>query len=229
MRGVEIGTDRIEEGISLLHEDGDVVEIRAFNSKGYATNRYFTLAHDAAIHAAKEERQGRNVYQTLNLLPADLANREAEGTKDGEIKRRRWLMVDADPVRPSGISADEAERLKARAVADAIVAYLRERGWTDPHVFDSGNGVHLLYPIDLPNDDDARELVKGALEGLMLRFGTEAVKVDASVHNASRVTRAYGTMNRKGKDADPRPHRRSGLISRGPGHAGGVVGVDQLR
>lgn len=222
-------TGQIAEGLSLLHEDRDVIEIRAFNTKGYATNRYFTNTDDAAEHAAKEERQGRNVYQTLNALPADLAYREGDGTKDKEVKRRRWLMVDADPIRPAGISATNAEREQARAIAREIVAYSRDRRWPEPHVFDSGNGLHLMFPIDLANDAEAQGLVKGALEGLMLRFGTEGVKVDTSVHNASRVTRVYGTMNRKGKDADPRPHRRSGLLSRGQGHAGGVVDPEQLR
>jgi hypothetical protein len=153
-------TDQIAEGLSLLHEDGDVIEIRAFNSKGYATNRYFTDVVEAAEHATKEARQGRNVYQTLNVLPANLAYREGDGTKDKEVERRRWLMVDADPIRPAGISADDAEREEARAVAREIVAYSRDRGWPDAHVFDSGNGLHLLYPIDRPNDDETRELLK---------------------------------------------------------------------
>src|SRR5829696_5416954 len=221
-------TDQITEGLALLHEPGGVIEIRAFNSKGHATNHYFTDAHAAASCAAKEERQGRNVYQILNVLPADLVYRDGGGTKDKEVERRRWLMVDADPVRLSDISATTEEREKARHVADEVLAYARAQGWPEPHDFDSGNGFHLLFPIDLPNDDETLALIRGVLEGLMLRFGTEDVKVDTSVHNASRVTRVYGTMNRKGKDSEPRPHRRSGLISRGSGHAGGVVGVDQL-
>src|SRR5215203_1837721 len=213
-------TDQITEGLALLHEPGGVIEIRAFNSKGHATNHYFTDAHAAASCAAKEERQGRNVYQILNVLPADLVYRDGGGTKDKEVERRRWLMVDADPVRLSDISATTEEREKARHVADEVLAYARAQGWPEPHDFDSGNGFHLLFPIDLPNDDETLALIRGVLEGLMLRFGTEDVKVDTSVHNASRVTRVYGTMNRKGKDSEPRPPRRSGLISRGSGHAG---------
>ena len=36
--------------------------------------------------------------------------------------------------------------------------------------------------------------------------------VDASVSNASRITKLYGTMTRKGHDTNECPHRRSELI-----------------
>jgi hypothetical protein len=30
-------------------------------------------------------------------------------TRDDQIERRRWLLIDFDPVRPSGISSTDAE------------------------------------------------------------------------------------------------------------------------
>jgi hypothetical protein len=77
---------------------------------------------------------------------------------------------------------------------------------------DSGNGWHLLYPLDLPNDKQTKEVVKGVLDGLASMFDDEKVKIDTAVHNASRITRLYGTMNRKGdEDTTHYPHRRSNM------------------
>jgi hypothetical protein len=77
---------------------------------------------------------------------------------------------------------------------------------------DSGNGWHLLYPLDLPNDKQTKEVVKGVLDGLASMFDDEKVKIDTAVANASRITRLYGTMNRKGdEDTTHYPHRRSNM------------------
>ena len=66
---------------------------------------------------------------------------------------RRWLLIDVDPERPSGISATDAEKAAAQKKAREIYRFLKERGWPEPVVADSGNGYHLLYRIDLPCDD----------------------------------------------------------------------------
>ena len=52
---------------------------------------------------------------------------------------------------------------------------------------ESGNGMHLLYALDMPNDTESRELVKEVLEALARRFDDGAVKVDTSVYNAGRI------------------------------------------
>ncbi len=144
---------RIAANLRALHGDGETIEIRTLVTGRRATARYFDSIDEAAKHAAKQDAPGKNVYQTLNVLPDDLLYRDgSEATKDHEVTRRRWLMVDLDPKRAAGVSATDAERDKARQTAREIVAYLRKAGWPDPHVFDSGNGLHLLYRIDLPND-----------------------------------------------------------------------------
>jgi hypothetical protein len=80
---------------------------------------------------------------------------------------------------------------------------------------DSGNGFHLLYRIDLPNNDEAKELVRRCLLALASRFDTPEVFVDKSVFNASRITKAYGSVARKGADAPQigRAHRRSRMLT----------------
>ena len=73
--------------------------------------------------------------------------------------------------------------------------------------------VELLYPIDFPNDDQARDLVKGVLEGLAQRFDTDTVEVDQTVFNASRIIKLYGTVANKGDHTPDTPWRLSRLVS----------------
>jgi hypothetical protein len=65
-------------------------------------------------------------------------------------------------VRPADISATDEEVRLALERRDAVRDFLsREYGWGEPSaVTQSPNGGGLLYRIDLPNDDDARDLVQ---------------------------------------------------------------------
>ena len=60
----------------------------------------------------------------------------------------------------------------------------------------SGNGVQLIYAIDLANDEEANRLVKAVLRGAARLFDTESVKVDLSVSNAARLAKIPGTRAR---------------------------------
>ena len=73
-----------------------------------------------------------------------------------------------------------------RAVRD----YLRERAWPDPVAGDSGNGWHLLYRIDLPNDADAASLLKKVLQALAARFDTDPVHSTTRQRGTSSVPMA---------------------------------------
>ena len=106
------------ESLGLLIEPGSVAELRIPNAgPKHTISGYF---NDIAKMAATAERlSGRvpGVYFTLNpVVPALLAranNRVIENarstTADGEIVKRRWLPIDFDALRPSGISSTEAE------------------------------------------------------------------------------------------------------------------------
>jgi len=115
-------------------------------------------------------------------------------------------------VRPSGVSATDAEKKAARRRALEVREYLRGLGWPEPVVGDSGNGYHLLYRVELSNDRESLELVKGILEALAFKFSDKAVEVDVTTCNAARIWKLYGTTARKGDDAEERPHRRSRLL-----------------
>ena len=111
------------------------------------------------------------------------------------IIRRRWLPIDIDPVRISGVSSSDSEHESALSLARTIRSWLTDNGWPDPVIADSGNGAHLLYAIDLPNDDASRDLVRSFLELLDCRFSTSACRVDTANFNAGRIWKVYGTRN----------------------------------
>ncbi|MCX6697158.1 MAG: hypothetical protein NTV84_06300, partial [Methanoregula sp.] len=99
------------------------------------------------------------------------------------------------------------------AKAREVSFFLSGKGFPAPIIADSGNGAHLLYAINLPNDDTNRELVKRCLDALAFRFDDAIAKIDTTNHNAARIWKLYGTMSRKGDNTKDRPHRRSSIIA----------------
>src|SRR5215217_1151600 len=167
-------TGEILRTVELLFESDAVVELRAFKGRETVSG-YFDDHVLLAREASKFEDRGYSVYVTLNEVdPALLArasNRvrkvyKEPTTSDSDILRRRWLPLDFDPARPSGVSATDTEKKAAHRRAMEVREFLRELGWPEPIVGDSGNGYHLLYRVDLPNDRESLELVKGVLESL---------------------------------------------------------------
>jgi len=215
------------EALTLLIEPGSVAELRAIGADGRISSGYFDdparMAAAAEVLDTSAEFSG--IYLTLNpvnpALHARRANRvqarlgrKDATTADGDIVRRRWLPVDVDPVRPSGISATADEHRAACRTARAICEALTELGWPRPIVADSGNGGHLLYRIDLPNDAASTALVKDVLAALDARFSNEGAKVDTANFNAARIWKCYGTVGRKGDSTKDRPHKRSAIVSK---------------
>lgn len=217
---MEQTTAQIWRTTQKLFEPGAVAELRALRSRGTVSG-YFDNFKALAKHAARLDGQGHQVYVTLNpVLPALLSrysnrveHRSKATTKDHEIEKRLWLPVDLDPVRPSGISASENEKRAALERAVEIREYLTGQGWPEPVEADSGNGAHLLYRVDLPNDAESLKLVRDVLAALDFRFSDNVVSVDTGVFNAARIWKLYGVMSRKGDDSEERPHRRSRIIS----------------
>jgi len=119
------------------------------------------------------------------------------------------MMVDVDRTKKLGkenpATDDELER--AECLADEISVYLEERDWEIPHKVMSGNGYHLYYPIDLPNDDDTAALIETSLDTLAEKFNTEDFEVDTVVFDAARITKVIGTLAIKGEASEDRPYR----------------------
>jgi len=228
----------IAQAIDVLAEPGQVVEIRALadnaTHSGYFTDHAACARFAEAIDA---DPCVHGMYVTLNVVnPALLArranrikmhlSRSDATTGDADIIRRRWLPIDIDPVRPSGVSSTDAEHGLAMAKADEIAAWLAGLGFPEPVRGDSGNGAHLMYRIDLANDEQSTQLVKAVLCTLDALFSDAGVSVDTANYNAGRIWKIYGTVARKGDHTPERPHRRSRIISV-PGSVA-VVTAEQL-
>jgi hypothetical protein len=210
-----------------------VTELRALKVR-QGNYRPVTVAgfydHDHLGEMAKKAleltRQADGVYFTLNPINIALMGRRAnraataeEGfsAADKDVLRKNWLLIDTDPVRPSGTSASDAEKVLALEAGLRVRDFLRQRGWPDPIRGDSGNGGHLLYRVQLPADDGG--LLRRVLLALAAQFNSQAIKIDASVFNPARICKLYGTMAKKGDSIPERPHRRAQLLEV-PGCAG---------
>jgi P4 family phage/plasmid primase-like protien len=244
---------RVEDALRLLFQPGDVFEVRAlrcptgekkFTHRGY--HGYYEYDHinraawDAITLTTSRDfkglkgREAEGVYVTLNpIQPTNWDGRTNEfdvsktneSTKDTEVLARRWLFIDCDPDRPAKKSSTEDEKRHAEELAAKIKVELSAAGWPDPIFADSGNGSHLLYRIDLLADDGG--LVKKCLRALAAKYDSDAVKVDTSVFNPSRIVKLYGTTARKGSHSDDRPHREATLLQ--VPESVGVVSIELLK
>jgi putative DNA primase/helicase len=230
----------VRAALEALVPAGQVFEVRALEATTSADryprthSGYFDSPAKAAA-AVGTLRSARGVYFTPNPVnPALLAranNRlRAAGkgdpsTADHDVTGRRFLLVDADAVRPSGISSTDDEHAAALERIDAIAEDLANEGWPLPIRGDSGNGGHAMYLVDLPQGDGG--LVAAVLSGLAQRYSDDAVKIDTAVFNPARIWKLYGTLVAKGDDTPDRPHRMAKLLS--VPEALEVVTADQLR
>ena len=218
----------IRSVLDLIIEPGAVFEIRAITESGISSG-YYDQGEKAEqdVLLLDADRTTTGIYLTLNTVNPDLLARRANRIKtrlskkdattaDADIIRRRWFPIDVDPVRPSGVSSSDEEHENARATAAAIRTYLSGLGWPDPIVADSGNGAHLLYHLDLPNDPEIRDLVKEALTTLSVIFSDSRCQVDTANFNAARIWKVYGTLSRKGDNTPTRSHRRSAVTETPP-------------
>lgn len=203
------------QAIRTLFRRGDTFEVRALEVAGYGTSTqnwsgYFLF--DGTNENPIAEEIGKlgpavGIYATLNPVAAELRARSnnrmtvaknGSTTGDADIVKLAYLLIDIDPVRKTKTSATDAQVAKAKAVAERVYLALKEKGWPDPVVIFSGNGLHLRYRIDLPCERS--RLLKQALEALGAMFDGEDVKIDKGVFNPSRIARLPGTVARKGDE-----------------------------
>jgi replicative DNA helicase len=214
----------IRHALGTLYARGGVGELRCFGKrKTYAG--FFDDPDAMAEEAYRADERGFDVYVTLNPCKASLLGRADNElveidprrtplASDKDIERRRWILIDCDQERPAKISATDEEKEQSLERAREIWAWLKNRGIASLPA-DSGNGAHLLVPVDLPNVAASAALVEGFLKALSFRFSDGVVKVDEGTFNAARITKAYGVHARKGQHAERlgRVHRASKLLS----------------
>jgi hypothetical protein len=152
-------------------------------------------------------------------------------TADDEVELLQNVLIDFDTIRSPHLRLDEAtkdefsrlqhecstaeEKKATREVAKRAIAYLDAKGWPSALLADSGNGYHVVPRVKMDNTVYNANTLLDVRKALAQRFNCDQVKIDASVGNPSRLTRAYGTMTRKGTSTDERPFRRNQLIQTG--------------
>lgn len=189
-----------------------------------------------------------NIFFTLNPIDEETASSapnfesfkpvtrltKVRGVNNQDISSRRWLLVDIDPVRyvdgeeVKGVCSTEAEKTEAWKVAVSVHDFLKENGFYEPVVCDSGNGYHLLYRVSLPNDIESARISHTFLAVLDSKFSTDKANIDVSVSNSARIVKLYGTIARKGDHTKERPHRLSGFLSFPEDAENKINGVEAL-
>ncbi len=204
----EFDRDEFLRALPVLFAPGAAHELRALpgGSRLVHADRPDAAADTAAAMAVG----ARGLYYTLNPVDPAIGDHPA---KNGDVTSRRWLYVDVDPVKaePDGSATDD-EKAATWALAAKLFEDLIALGWPEPVVIDSGNGYHLLYRIDLPNDDHSRRLVTGVIKSLARVYSSDGAKIDSGVHNAARIAKLPGGWARKGLHRPERPHRPCRLV-----------------
>ena len=217
-----IDAEEVKKAITTLQQPEDVFEIRVIGTtKKDILSGYFRDADTLLAALDTIDLRQRNVYITLGKVKEECFARSQserflknpQTSSDSEIISYRWLFIDFDPVRSAGISSSDQELLVAEAMAEEVRCYLRELNFEEPVYALSGNGYHLLYRIDIPNDEQGRDLVAKCLKALSEIFDTEKVKIDTSNSNPSRICKLHGTLAQKGRSTKDRPHRMSRIMS----------------
>ena len=108
--------------VEVLFQPGAVVELRAFRGRETVSGYYDD--HSALARETRNlDERAYAIYVTLNEVDPALLARASNRTRkvyrepttsDGDILRRRWLPLDFDPARPSGVSATDAEKRAAK-------------------------------------------------------------------------------------------------------------------
>ena len=168
-----------------------------------------------------EPEYPESIYFTVNQPPETLLGRSnnqltagAARTRDIDIEQYTNLFIDIDVDLPAGISSTDPEHDAAIAMADTTRTRIRNTFfWPEPMVCDSGNGAHLMYKAHFANTKENAALAKEFLS-LLGKWQAPTnpelpLKFDTTVFTPGRLTKAYGTVVRKGDATETRPHRRS--------------------
>jgi hypothetical protein len=229
----------LRDAVARIAGPGQVVEVRALTDQNTHSGYFNDLdALARSVEPLDADNSVHGIYVTLNEVNPALLSRRANRiktrlgkkdstTSDADILHRHWLPIDIDPLRPSGVSSTDEEHTLALVKAEEVAQWIVGLGFPEPIKADSGNGAHLLYRIELPNDEAATALIKSCLATLDALFSDERVSVDTANFNAARIWKLYGTVSRKGDNTPERPHRRSRIIS--TPDLLQVVTVEQLR
>jgi hypothetical protein len=169
--------DEINRALSLLFIPGDIVELRAFDKKGFPHPGYYDdftkLAEDAARLSDRPDMASicitPNVIKTALLARAKNHlypdnSKAKKTTSDEDVLKRRWFLIDVDAYCQgiAGIASTDEEHQATIEMACDIRAFLISIGFPKDSMIlaDSGNGAHILVRLgDIPNTAETTELI----------------------------------------------------------------------
>ena len=107
----------LRDAVARIAGPGQVIEVRALTDQ-FTHSGYFS-DFDALVRSVEPldaDGSVHGIYVTLNEVNPALLSRRANRikmrlgkkdstTSDADILRRRWLPIDIDPLRPSGVSS----------------------------------------------------------------------------------------------------------------------------
>lgn len=197
--------------LRLFLKPGQVTELRALRAPSWRIRHaFYDYDHlsDLAYQAAEWQREGAmGVYFIPNPLRPDILG-SPDCACDEDVLRRLWVLIDIDSTRPDTKEpATDDEKKAAWDIAEKVNELLTPEGLVNPIVGDSGNGWHLCYPIDLPNDEASKLWHHSLLRWLKGECGKDKGVIDTSTANASRIWKLYGTKSQKGTPTAVRLHR----------------------
>lgn len=164
------------------------------------------------LYIKQNQLEQETIYTTFNEPVESLGN-SIKNFKDADIGTRKFILIDLDPKRPSGVSSTNEEKEAANQLKNDVITYLKEQKFVNMIEADSGNGYHILIPLNEVVTKENTERIKLFLKLLSNKFNNEFVDLDTTVSNASRLTKLYGTKAVKGKNTLERPHRLSKLLT----------------
>lgn len=211
--------ESITQSLEILKQPEEVVEIRILKTDKGTVSGYFN--DEEKLLASIQKYIGKyDIYITLNPTKDEMLARcsnrlqtYAKNTSsDQDMKEIRYVLIDIDPIRVSGISSTDDEKKAALALIVKIQEDLVQEGFPEPIIADSGNGYHMLLPVELANTQANVKIIKEFLGTLDFLYSNNQAQVDVTTYNASRIVKLYGTKACKGDDTDDRPHRWSKIV-----------------
>lgn len=201
--------------------EGNFTEVRIlgrFSYSGYFRN-FENLISQIEPYTNMDDEQ---IYFILNSIDKDCyARPQCEKfvkspkttTTDSDIIRKKFLLLDFDPIRKSQTNSSDAQFELAHKKAQDVYRFLiREHGFTDSIICISGNGWHILVPVDLPCDEETNKIVKNFYTYMGSIFSDNEVEFDEKVYTNARLTKLYSTWAKKGANLPSNPWRQSKIV-----------------
>lgn len=219
-------TQEIIKTLDVFKTDNGLLEIRIFSTinKTEIYSGIFDNKEDLIREVSKYDKEPYNIYfifnelkDALNGLPQlNKMMRGAKTVNDKDIKYRRWLMLDFDPIREGDvkdIASTEEEFERSKETARKARKFLVEMGFKQPVVCFSGNGTHLFFKIEKTEcTAETDKVFQNILKYVAMRFSDSQVDCDVKVYNRARLTKFYSSISRKGGNTSERPHRKSQIV-----------------